>query len=634
MTADPGTGGAPPAEEMPTTGAPMQTVYDSGMSKKSKYAEEKAGLLEEGVEVSSTHSPVPVKEASSPLRLPSRVRTIVFPLMALWEGIKPYWRPVLHVLAPVCLFAVPSVLTFYITMAVTREGLSDRTAPPVWAALALAAVSVCACKRKRHAILAFLTGLFLALFMLRTAIFVRTDVDSSEFPAVETDHKRIAIVGGGPSGLGALWLLKLASPNRDVTLFESTHVVGGHSTTVYDGPDGVPLDIGFIFSTMNYELYMLLNEQYNVSRMRSTIKVAYHGDYGDYDRRHPSKYADWDNIGLNLTHAEPELLKDVYRFRDFVHMKPTLFRGLMPLSLWLWYEGFRPDFMQRVLRPLLTPLFVTAKGCVFQSAQSTINHFGKEGFLSLDLSLDPNPPLFHTVGGVATMYQQMLESLRMPADKLRMRTRVTSVRKQGAHQWLVSSNGPLGHRAELFDEVILACNARIQSELLQPRDGPMLSWLLKNIDYDQFDVRLSAATADDPVRSSPALYHVFPNAELAGSIDRILDVGPGDYKLEVWPHDTSVAPTKADRIVTTRAWEHHRFTLWELLLTKRVLPRLNHVDGLHIAGDWTMGVGQNDALKSGFRAACSAGVPRAAKLQLHQLAMQLNQTHIDDHCKL
>jgi hypothetical protein len=85
----------------------------------------------------------------------------------------------------------------------------------------------------------------------------------------------------------------------------------------------------------------------------------------------------------------------------------------------------------------------------------------------------------------------------------------------------------------------------------------------------------------------------------------------------VWPKEGSPA-TKATRVIATREWEHHRVTTWELLLTHRLLPRVNNVDGLHIAGDWTRGVGQNDALVSGLRAACAVGVPIATKRMLHE----------------
>jgi predicted NAD/FAD-binding protein len=52
---------------------------------------------------------------------------------------------------------------------------------------------------------------------------------------------RVAVVGGGVSGLSAAWLL---AKTCDVTLYEAEPRLGGHSDT-FDW-DGAPVDCGFI----------------------------------------------------------------------------------------------------------------------------------------------------------------------------------------------------------------------------------------------------------------------------------------------------------------------------------------------------------------------------------------------------
>merc|ERR1712087_153852 len=76
-----------------------------------------------------------------------------------------------------------------------------------------------------------------------------------------------------------------------------------------------------------------------------------------------------------------------------------------------------------------------------------------------------------------------------------------------------------------------------------------------------------------------------------------------------------------ERVITERFWHHHRFSLWELLITHRLLKPWNGVNGLHIAGDYTRGYGQNDALASGILAACAIGVTEAAVKQLYELGL-------------
>jgi predicted NAD/FAD-binding protein len=67
-------------------------------------------------------------------------------------------------------------------------------------------------------------------------------------------RKRIAIVGSGCSGIGALWALK--NTNHEVHLYEAESRLGGHTNTVvFEGPDGrkVNVDTGFI--VMNTATY-------------------------------------------------------------------------------------------------------------------------------------------------------------------------------------------------------------------------------------------------------------------------------------------------------------------------------------------------------------------------------------------
>ena len=74
------------------------------------------------------------------------------------------------------------------------------------------------------------------------------------FDQVQYPRKKIAIVGGGISGLSAAYYL---SPHHDVTIFESAPRLGGHARTVMAGRNGdQPVDTGFI--VFNYATYPYL----------------------------------------------------------------------------------------------------------------------------------------------------------------------------------------------------------------------------------------------------------------------------------------------------------------------------------------------------------------------------------------
>jgi len=75
----------------------------------------------------------------------------------------------------------------------------------------------------------------------------------------QAPRKKIAIVGGGISGLSAAYYL---SPQHDVTLYEAADRLGGHARTVLAGKNGdQPVDTGFI--VFNYVTYPHLTKLFN-----------------------------------------------------------------------------------------------------------------------------------------------------------------------------------------------------------------------------------------------------------------------------------------------------------------------------------------------------------------------------------
>ena len=96
-------------------------------------------------------------------------------------------------------------------------------------------------------------------------------------PNAPDPRRRIAIVGGGISGLGAAWLLSRA---HDVVLFEAAGRLGGHARTrvVHTHGRALPVDTGFIvFNRVNYphlcRLFARLGVPVRKSRMSFAVSV-------------------------------------------------------------------------------------------------------------------------------------------------------------------------------------------------------------------------------------------------------------------------------------------------------------------------------------------------------------------------
>src|SRR5688572_33489600 len=92
--------------------------------------------------------------------------------------------------------------------------------------------------------------------------------------AVQDVRLRVAVVGTGISGLAAAWLL---SQRHDVTVYEQSDRIGGHSNTVIASIDGrrVPVDTGFIvFNRATYPNLVALFEHLSVPTKPSEMSLA------------------------------------------------------------------------------------------------------------------------------------------------------------------------------------------------------------------------------------------------------------------------------------------------------------------------------------------------------------------------
>ena len=85
--------------------------------------------------------------------------------------------------------------------------------------------------------------------------------------------KKIAVIGGGISGLGAAYAL---SNTYQVTLFEAENRLGGHARTVFAGKNGQqPVDTGFIvFNYPNYPELSQLFSELNVPIAKSDMSFG------------------------------------------------------------------------------------------------------------------------------------------------------------------------------------------------------------------------------------------------------------------------------------------------------------------------------------------------------------------------
>lgn len=228
------------------------------------------------------------------------------------------WPRILMLVLLLLLLLMPTLLFMDAFMIVMREPSAATAAAMAAKILLLGLASAATCSSRLSGsgkcwlgsacACALLVGLAVPAICIKTFLLHEYAAPAS-FPIIEGNTSsaapRVAIIGGGPSGLAALWALRLHAPERDVTIFEMTDSVGGHGTTVHDR--GKPIDIGFIFSTPTYALYHALRTRYGHAIGASNISLTFHGDETNGLPR-------WHNKGGAATSAD--LAAEIERFRE------------------------------------------------------------------------------------------------------------------------------------------------------------------------------------------------------------------------------------------------------------------------------------------------------------------------------
>ncbi len=269
---------------------------------------------------------------------------------------------------------------------------------------------------------------------------------------------KIAIVGGGVSGIVASYLLQR---NHEVTLFEKNHYLGGHTNTIAleDGPDaGAAIDTGFI--VLNNKTYPCFSEflsQIDVSVQDSDMS------FGFYCQRTGLQYAGTDLRGLfaqkgNVLRASfLRMLGDIVRFGK-VSQRDLATGRLEGLTLqdYVATGDYGEEFVEHYLKPMSAAIWSTSAGRVLDfPARNFIRFYSNHGLLSLK-----NRPIWQTVTDGSRTYVDKFR--RHFNGKVKLNAAVLGVSRQRHGAILKMHDG-----AQIeFDRVVIATHADQALQLL------------------------------------------------------------------------------------------------------------------------------------------------------------------------
>jgi hypothetical protein len=329
------------------------------------------------------------------------------------------------------------------------------------------------------------------------------------FENLPSTARRIAVVGGGISGMAAAWLL---SRTHRVTLFEAERRLGGHARTVVAGRRGdQPVDTGFIvYNRTNYPHLSAMFDQLAVPVVNSDMSfgVSVRGGRVEYGLK------SLDTIFCQRRNAlRPAFLgmvRDILRFNRlapaFADNRDLTIGGLIEqVGTGAWFRDY-----------YLTPL----SGAIWSTPTRGILDFPAHAmirFLTNHALMDYGPKhQWLTVAGGSVEYVRRLSvSMADRGVELRTGTPVRAVRRSPLGVEVRVEGGDW----DLFDEVVFASHSDDTLRLIAD-PTPDETAALSAIRYQPNTAILHADTSVMPRRRGAWASWVYTE-DTAGPADRI-----------------------------------------------------------------------------------------------------------------
>ena len=286
--------------------------------------------------------------------------------------------------------------------------------------------------------------------------------------------RRVAIVGGGISGLGAAWALHHHPDRFDFRLFEANEQIGGNAITAdmpQDSGGSIPFDISVTACIPSvYRHILLLMRKFGIELIdtRFSYSVKYHGrvyahDFdSDIRRELQAEIAKFQRI-LRCLHWFGRLTRSRSRLLNVLNPFNYISMGTV-LNL----AGFSGDFRYKILKPMFVNFLMATN--VFGMPASLFSRYLE--FFDIEVATTMQT----WDQGTRRIYENLSASFR---DKIYLNRPVRKVYRQSSRVVVEDGDGV----EEVFDEVIFACNA---NQTLSILDKPTFleRYILSSIRYE------------------------------------------------------------------------------------------------------------------------------------------------------
>lgn len=295
---------------------------------------------------------------------------------------------------------------------------------------------------------------------------------------------RIAIVGGGVSGLVAAHLLH---PLHEITVFEARDRIGGHVNTIQvETEDGAwSVDTGFIvYNEANYPNFTRLLKKLSVRTQSSDMSFSVRCDRTGLEYNGSTLRQLFVQKKNLVSPGYYRMIRDILRFN--AEAPAAIANGSVGMSMgeYLEHGKYSSRLADHYLVPMGSALWSMPRGQVLaMPAEFFVRFFDNHGMLKVD-----DRPHWRVIeGGSASYLGPLVEPFR---ERVRLSTPVTTISRDVDG---VTVN------EESFDEVVLSCHAD-QALAMLSDPSPSESEILTALPFQKNRVVLHTDTAVLPRR--------------------------------------------------------------------------------------------------------------------------------------
>ena len=206
---------------------------------------------------------------------------------------------------------------------------------------------------------------------------------------------RIAIIGSGISGLSAAYFL---SKNHEVTLFEKSDRLGGHTHThQLELETTIKVDSGFIvLNDKNYKNLMEFFKEIDINLYETEMSFSVNSKFLVWNSKEFFNFSFLKNL------KKIKLLIDIMKFNYLAKN----FKNKESIGKWLKTYNFSNLFIESYLLPMTSAIWSsTSKGIAKYPAESMNGFLNNHGLLNLY----DRPQWYSVLGGSNTYIEKLLD---------------------------------------------------------------------------------------------------------------------------------------------------------------------------------------------------------------------------------